>query len=199
MEVTEAVANVLEFIDRLNCSGHTDGQHLLASTESRGHKRHREVDICGDDSERAVSSGYVEQLDSQPLRWLYVQRARKRAAGTAGASTEPAVGAAAGDNVLVGSSSVRAAAGTAALIGNASAGAAQTAIEVTAAVAAGSTAVLVAGAEITTIGSSSGRAAAAAAAALMGHAAARVTVEATRPVEKLSRQQAKNLRQRLKK
>jgi len=59
MEVTEAVANALEIIDRLNCSGNTDGQHLLTSTESRGHKRHREVDICGDDNERDVSSGYV--------------------------------------------------------------------------------------------------------------------------------------------
>jgi hypothetical protein len=151
MEVAEAVVDVFDFIDQLNCSENTDVQHLRNSAEHRGHKRHREVDICGDDSERAESSGYVEQLDSQPLRWRYVQRARKRAAGTAGASTETAVGAAAGDNVLVGSYSVRAAAGTAALIGNASAGAVQTAIEVSAAVAAGSTAVLVAGAEITTL------------------------------------------------
>ena len=46
---------------------------------------------------------------------------------------------------------MRAAEGTAPLIGNASAGVAQKAIEVTAGVAAGSTAVLVAGAEITTL------------------------------------------------
>jgi len=103
-------------------------------------------------------------------------------AGTAGASTEPAVGAAAGDNVLVGISSVRAATGTAALIGSASAGAAQKATEVSAGVAAGPTAVLV-GNEST------------GAAALVGKVAAGEESEAT---VLLSRTQAKNLRKRLK-
>jgi hypothetical protein len=72
MEVAEAVVNVFDFIDQLNCSENTDVQHLHNSAENRGHKRHREVDIAADDNERDVSSGYVEQLDSQPLRWRYV-------------------------------------------------------------------------------------------------------------------------------
>jgi len=177
--VTDVVANVFEFIDRLNYSGNT---HLLTSTESRGHKRCREVDICGDDNERAVSSGYVEQLDSQPLRWNYLQRARKRAAAPADSATEASVGAAAGDNVLVGSSSVRAAAAAAALMENASAGSAQKATEVSAGVAAGPTAVLV-GNEST------------GAAALVGSVAAGEESEAT---VLLSRTQAKNLRKRMK-
>jgi hypothetical protein len=134
----------------------------------------REVDICGDDNERAVSSGYVEQLDSQPLRWNYLQRARKRAAAPAESATEASVGAAAGDNVLVESSSVRAAAAAAVLMENASAGSAQKATEVSAGVAAGPTAVLV-GSEST-------------------GAAEEITLAG-----KLSRKQAKNIKQRMNK
>ena len=77
-----------------------------------------------------MSSGYVEQLDSQPLRWNYLQRAHKRAAAPAESATEASVGAAAGDNVLVGSSSLRAATGAAALMGDASAGTANEATTV---------------------------------------------------------------------
>ena len=60
-----------------------------------------------------------------------------------GSETEALVGAAAGDNVLVGSSSVRAATGAAALMKDASAGTAKEATEVSVEVAAGATVVLV--------------------------------------------------------
>jgi len=113
MEVTAAVANILDFIDQLNCSGNTDRQQLRTSTD----KRHREVDICGD-SMNVMCQADVNQLDSQPLKWRYVQRTRKRAAAPAGAATEASVG---GATVLVGSSSVRAA-GAAASMGDDTAG-----------------------------------------------------------------------------
>jgi hypothetical protein len=127
MEVAEAVVNVFDFIDQLNYIETTDGQHSRNSAESRGHKRLREVDIC---DERVVSSEYVEQFHSQPLRWNYMQRARKRAAAPAESATEASLGATAGDNVLVGSSSGRAAAAATALIGHTEAGTAKEATAV---------------------------------------------------------------------
>jgi len=87
MDVTEAV---FYFIDQLNCSENTGGQDLHNSAESRGQKRHLE-------------------LDSQCLSRRYVQRALKRATPPTGATTDAMVGAAAGVTALVGNSSVRAA------------------------------------------------------------------------------------------
>jgi hypothetical protein len=99
MDVTEAVATVFDFIDQLNCSENTGGQDLRNSVESRGQKRHLE-------------------LDSQCLSRRYVQRALKRAAPPAGATTDALVGAAAGATALVGNSSVSVAARVTALMGD---------------------------------------------------------------------------------
>jgi len=69
--------------------------------------------MCGDDNECSVPSGYVKQLDTQPLRWRYAQGARKRTATATGAATEAARGA-------VTEALVRATTGAAALVGRAS-------------------------------------------------------------------------------
>jgi len=69
--------------------------------------------MCGEDNECSVPSGYVQQLDTQPLRWRYVQRARKRTATATGAATEAAGGA-------LTEALVRATTGAAALVGRAS-------------------------------------------------------------------------------
>ena len=55
MEVTEAVANVFDLIDQLNCSENSYGQHSRNSAECRGHKSHLEVDLYCDDNDRVVS------------------------------------------------------------------------------------------------------------------------------------------------
>jgi len=162
MEVAEAVVNVFDFIDKLNCNENTDVQHLRNSDENRGHKRHREGDICCDDNDRIGSSGYVRQLDSQRLSSRYVQRARKRAATPAGAPSDASVGAAAGATALAGSSLGRAAA-RAALLGNALGVTATETTEVSVGSAAGPTTVAVgnesagAAAEETTLGKLSRR------------------------------------------
>ena len=49
MEAPESLADILNFIDQLNCSGNMDGQQLRTSTEGA-----REFDFCGDDSDRDV-------------------------------------------------------------------------------------------------------------------------------------------------
>jgi len=98
MEVPESVPNVL---NRMPSTLLTYA--YVHQTKSRGHKRHREFDFGGDDNERDVPGEYVKQLESQPIRYRYVQRACKRAAAPAGAA--PVGAAAAGAIALVGSTS----------------------------------------------------------------------------------------------
>ena len=130
-----------------------------------------------DDNERVGSSGYVKQLDSQCLSRRYVQRACKRAANVQ--TTDALVGAAAGATAVEGNSLERAAA---TLTGDAPAETAMETTGVSVGPAAGPTTVVV--------GNES-----AGAATLGGVGVGNETTLAGR----LSRKQAKNLKQRMNK
>ena len=72
MEAPEAVTNILNFIDQLNCNRTVDVQHLRADHPISTHT-HEEA-LCSDDNRRET---YVKQ--PRTIHSRYVKRAQRRA------------------------------------------------------------------------------------------------------------------------